>query len=79
MLLPSSGSLENDVIAAMGEDGLSCVCRQCGRNFSLADLKRKISAMPDSPERNILESVVRIVEDAHRKLTGRVQGPKTST
>ena len=77
MLLPSSGSLEGDVIAAVGEDGLSYVCTQCGRNFSLADLKQRITAMPECAERRVLESVARVVESAHQKLTGYVQGPDT--
>ena len=77
MLLPSSGSLEDDVIAKVGEDGLALAIQRCGQNFSLADLKQRITAMPECAERRVLESVARVVESAHQKLTGYVQGPDT--
>jgi len=69
---PSSGSLEKDVIAAVGENGLAYVCERFGQNFSLATLQREIGIMQDYPERKTLETVARVVEDAHRKLTGRL-------
>ncbi|MDD5623566.1 MAG: hypothetical protein PHI23_02565 [Candidatus Peribacteraceae bacterium] len=80
MLLPSSGSLEGTVNAAVGEEGLATVRRCCGWHFSLSDLRREIAAMPEGrPERRILVIVAEIVARAHRQLIGRAQEAPPAT
>ena len=73
MLLPSSGSLDGDVIAQVGVGGLALARTKCGECFSLVDLRQAIARTPDTIEKTILETIARIVEGAHRQATGKLK------